>query len=213
MEEIDEFENKLQLFDLNQIKSNIIYFLQEEKSAIVISKNVGRFPILNFFWILKEIKYLESEGWIKSRVISYIKYYSIVDKRTFQNKLDSVITNSKKKLQNQKESYYSLLEIVKNFEKQNKKDIKGPEPLQDFKIPEHTPEFIKNFLNKISKNQKLTPFKSEINIVVQLKRDNLDFVLNSLEIEMKSQKNMFFGGFIFVHFLFYRIQGIFRRAT
>ena len=199
MEEIDEFENKLLEFDLNQFKIKIIYFLlnEKEKSAIAISNNIGKYPILNFFRILKELKYLENEGWIKSRVISYIKYYSVSDKKNFQNTLDKIISNSSEKLEKQKEIYYSLLDIVKKFEKTNKKDIKDPEPLQDFKIPEHTPEFIKNFLNKISNNKSLTPFKSEINIVVQLKRDNLEFVLNSLEIEMKSQKNMFFGGFIF----------------
>jgi len=199
MEEIDEFENKLLEFDLNQFKIKIIYFLLngKEKSAIAINTNIGKFPILNFFRILKELKYLENEGWIRSRVISYIKYYSVVEKKNFQNNLDKIISNSSEKLEKQKEAYYSLLDIVKKFEKTNKKDIKDPEPLQDFKIPEHTPEFIKNFLNKISNNKSLTPFKSEINIVVQLKRDNLEFVLNSLEIEMKSQKNMFFGGFIF----------------
>ena len=199
MEEIDEFENKLLEFDLNQFKIKIIYFLLngKEKSAIAISTNIGKFPILNFFRILKELKYLENEGWIRSRVISYIKYYSVVEKKNFQNNLDKIISNSSEKLEKQKEVYYSLLDIVKNFEKPTKKDIKVPEPLQDFKIPEHTPEFIKNFLNKISNNKSLTPFKSEINIVVQLKRDNLEFILNSLEIEMKSQKNMFFGGFIF----------------
>jgi len=199
MEEIDEFENKLLEFDLNQFKIKIIYFLLngKEKSAIAISTNIGKFPILNFFRILKELKYLENEGWIRSRVISYIKYYSVVEKKNFQNNLDKIISNSSEKLEKQKEVYYSLLDIVKKFEKTNKKDIKDPEPLQDFKIPEHTPEFIKNFLNKISNNKSLTPFKSEINIVVQLKRDNLEFILNSLEIEMKSQKNMFFGGFIF----------------
>ena len=199
MEEIDEFENKLLDFDLNQFKIKIIYFLlnEKEKSAIAISNNIGKYPILNFFRILKDLKFLENEGWIRSRVISYIKYYSVVDKKNFQIKLDEIISNSSEKLEKQKESYYSLLEIVKKFEKPIKKDIKVPEPLQDFKIPEHTPEFIKKFLNKISKTQTLTPFKSEINIVVQLKRDNLDFVLNSLEIEMKSQENTFFGGFIF----------------
>ncbi|MHA1562517.1 MAG: hypothetical protein ACTSPA_10375, partial [Promethearchaeota archaeon] len=199
MEEIDEFENKLLEFDLNQFKIKIIYYLLfgKEKSAIAISRNIGKYPILNFFKILKELKYLESEGWIRSRVISYIKYYSVVEKKNFQNTLDKIISNSSEKLEKQKEVFYSLLDIVKKFEKQIKKEIKVPKPLQDFKIPEHTPEFIKSFLNKISNNKSLTPFKSEINIVVQLKRDNLDFVLNSLEIEMKSQKNMFFGGFIF----------------
>jgi len=199
MEEIDEFENKLLEFDLNQIKIKIIHFLlqKKENSAIAISTNIGKFPILNFFRILKELKCLENEGWIRNKVISYIKYYSVVEKKNFQNTLDKIISNSSEKLEKQKEVYYSLLDIVKKFEKQIKKEIKVPEPSQDFKIPEHTPEFIKNFLNKISKNETLTPFKSEINIVVQLKRDGLDFVLNSLEIEMKSQKETFFGGFIF----------------
>ena len=157
MKEIDEFENKLLLFGLNQIKIKIIYFLQEEKSAIVISKNIGRYPIINFFRILKELKFLVNKGWIRCRVISCIKYYSIVDKKTFQNKLDSIIANSSEKLEKQKESYYSLLDIVKRFEKHNKKDEKDIK--QEFKTPEHTPKFIKSFLNKISRNHTLTPFK------------------------------------------------------
>jgi hypothetical protein len=199
MEEIDEFENKLQEFDLNQFRIKIIYYLLngKEKSAIAISNNIGKFPILNFFKILNELKFLKKEGWIRSRIISYIKYYSVVDKKSFQDKLDKLISNSSEKLEKQKEYYYSLLDTVKKFEKLTKKDVKDPKSLPDFKIPEHAPEYIKNFLNKISKNHTLTPFKSEINIVVQLKREGLDFVLNSLEIEMKNQKNLFFGGIIF----------------
>jgi len=199
MEEKDEFENKLLLFGLNQFKIKIIYFLlkRKEKNAIIISKNIGRYPILNFFRILKELKELESKGWIESRVISYINYYSVVDKKNFQKKLDKLISNSSEKLEKQKESYYSLLDIVKKFEKHHKKNEKDLKTFQEFKVPEHTPEFIKSFLNKISKNHTLTPFKSEINIVVQLKGDDLAFVLNSLEIEMKNQKKTFFGGIIF----------------
>ena len=202
MEEKDEFEKKLLNFDLNRIKSKIIYFLlhRDEKSVIEISKNVGRYPILNFFNILKEVKYLENNGWVKSRVISYIKYYSMIDKKTFQNKLDSIISNSSEKLQEQKESCYTLLDIIKKSEEKNKKIIankKDLKPIQDFKIPEQTPNFIKNFLNKIAKNQTLTPFKSEINIVILLKTKNIAFSLNSLEIEMKSQKQTLYGGFIF----------------
>ena len=197
MEEIDEFENKLLLFGLNQIKSKIIYFLQEEKSAIEISSNIGRFPIINFFRILKELKYLEKEGWVRSKVISYIKYYSVIDKKTFQNKLDSIISDSSEKLEKQKESYYSLLDIVKKFEKNHKKDKKNLKPIQEFKIPEHSPNFIKNFIKKILKNHTLTLFKSEIDIVILLKQKDIAFSLNSLEIEMKNQKQTLFGGIIF----------------
>ena len=90
-----------------------------------------------------------------------------------------------------------MVDIIKRFEKQNKKDKLEIEPIQDLKIPENSPEFIKKFLKKISNNHTLTPFKSEINIVILLKTKNIAFSLNSLEIEMKSQKQTHFGGIIF----------------
>ena len=198
MEEKDEFEKKLLNFGLNQIKSNIFYFLlQGEKKTFEICRNFSPQTLANFFRILKKLKYLENEGWVKSRVKLFIKYYSIIDKKTFQNKLDSIISYSRENLQKQKKTYYSLLDIIKKFEKRHKKDKQEIEPIQDLKIPENSPEFIKNFLKKISENHTLTPFKSEINIVIQLKKENLEFILNSLEIEMKNKKKTLFGGFLF----------------
>nr|WP_212590819.1 winged helix-turn-helix domain-containing protein [Candidatus Prometheoarchaeum syntrophicum] len=192
-------------FDIDQIKSEIIYFLllRDEKTTFEIAKYLGKYPIINFFRILKVVKNLENNGWIKSKVISYRKHYSVIDKKTFQNKLDSIISKSSDKTQEQKESCYSLLDIVKKYErtkkkkkKEKKEDLKENQ-IQDFKIPEHTPDFIKNFINKISKISNLNPFKSEINIVVMLKTKNIAFSLNSLEIEMKDQKQTLYGGIIF----------------
>ncbi len=195
---MDEFENKLLQFGLNQTKSNIIYYLlQGEKRTYEICGNINLNPIKYFFRILKELKSLENEGWIQSKIKSSIKYYSVIDKKTFQKKLDSIITYSRKNLQDQKETFYSLLDIIKKFEKQHKKDKVEIEPIQEFKIPDHTLDFIKNFLKIISKNHSLTPFKSEINIVILLKTKNIAFSLNSLEIEMKNKKQTLFGGFIF----------------
>ena len=205
MEEKSEFEKKILIFDLNQIKSEIIYFLlhRDMESVFEISKNISKYPIINFFGILKEVKSLENDGWIKSRVISYIKHYSVIDKKTFQKKLDSTISKSREKLQVQKESCYTILDIVKKSErrkkkqkKENKKELKEFQE-QDFKISDQSPEFIKDFLKKISKIPTLTPFKSEINIVVMLKTKNITFSLNSLEIEMNSQKKTLYGGIIF----------------
>ncbi len=197
MEEIDEFEKKLLKFGPNQIKCNIIYFLlQGEKKTYEICKKMKQHSKVSFFRIVKELDSLENEGWVRSRIKHFNKYYSVIDKKSFQNKLDSIISYSRENLQKQKETYYSLLDIIKKFKKQHKKDKLEIEPIQDLKLPENTPEFIKNFLKKISKNHTLTPFKSEINIVILLKTKNIAFSLNSLEIEMKSQKKTLFGGII-----------------
>ena len=198
MEEKDEFEKKLLNFGLNQIKSNIFYFLlQGEKKTFEIYGKKKQHSKVSFFRIVKELNSLENEGWVRSRVKNFNKYYSVIDKKAFQKKLDLIISNSREKLQKQKEIYYSLVEIVKKFNKQNKKDKLDLEPIKDFKIPENSPKFIKNFLNKISENHTLTPFNSEINIVILLKTKNIAFSLNSLEIEMKSKKKTLFGGIIF----------------
>ena len=202
MDEKVEFENKLLKFGLNQFEVEIIYFLLEGKlrNAFNINNNIRVYPILNIVFIFRALSSLEKEGWIRSKKHTFLKYYYFIDKKTFQNKLDSIISKSRDVYQNQKDSYYSILDLVKKFEKQNK--LKKPsekvlKQISIFEVSENSPEFIKKFMKKISKYPNLLPFKSEINMVIYLKQNNIRFFLNSLEIEMKKGNQQLYGGFFF----------------
>ncbi len=190
MHNLEQFQKKLLLFKLSPVQVAIITIIMERGPLRVrdIQKQISPQIKKKGPWIYKELKTLTELKWIVRETQDPL-VYGTVEKSQFQQNLDRIIDQTQTHFQNQKSNFYEVLDIYKKFKDHSSKDT-----LQNLKIPKNAPHFLKDLINIILENSPWNLIKVETNMIIALRKENINFRFHEIEFEEKIGDSILYGG-------------------
>ena len=193
MKNLDNFRNKLQAYNLSPAQSEII-LITMQKGPLKASEILKELPSQlkkKGSWIYQQLKQLVKQNWIKCESKDPL-VYNKVPKRIFQQNLDRIIIQSQDRFQKQKANFYEVLDIYKKLEA-NERD----KPQQNLQIPKKAPQFLKDLINSILSQHAWNLLKIETNVIIALRKEEINFRFHAIEFEEKNEKSIIYGGIIY----------------
>ncbi|UYP48440.1 hypothetical protein NEF87_004725 [Candidatus Lokiarchaeum ossiferum] len=193
MKNLDHFRTLLQAYNLSPTHSEII-LITMQKGPLKASEILKELPSQlrkKGPWIYSQLKQLVSNNWIQCKSKDPL-IYTKVPKRIFQQNLDRIIIQSQDQFQKQKANFYEVLDIYKKLDA-NERDT----PQQNLQIPQKAPQFVKNLVNSILGQYAWNLLKVETNVIIALRKEEINFRFHAIEFEEKEADSIIYGGIIY----------------
>lgn len=192
---IEHLRTNLHYFDLDSLEME--FLLCFIKSESIEAKNISsllpppfRQKGPNLYRILKR---LASKGFIEKIGENPLKY-RLVEINTIKKLLEKKILYTQKKLENQKNNYYSIITTITQFQELEKSHQNAELELKN--VPTSVNPYIRQEIFDLEANSPLHYENGEFNVIISLNKEMVQFHLNSVQFHYQNGDFLLYGGFI-----------------